>query len=842
MTAGVIDTRNFAGSYEQTRRRLARLEQQISNPDISLGSSPPGSDGTFDEITINNPGVGADLVINFTTATPTGLSALTSTYLDEVYIDASWTSLGDAATEYEIEIARRTSPGVYDNPRVYRTAGTTIRMIVPLGGVVYGLRVASMNRLGIRSSFSSRIDVTTAVDGTVPGTISGLSVTAAINSLVVTFNRLADSDMQNGDGLYRVQLSSNDFSSVLSDKYTSSNVEGFTGLTQGTNYKVRVAGIDPSGNQGPWTTSSNVIPGLVATNNIAADAITGTLIAANTITGAKILAGSVDGDRITANTLSAAAIETSTLTAADITLAGGSLIAGTPVSGDGALLNSQGFKLYKDGQISVNLDALTGDATFAGNIVGSNIYGGYIESPRIVGSVNLAGNLLANSTFDAGIANWTAPGSGSGVPVNNTNTHAVPPADVAVTGSNGLKSAWNGVSTTWKGGVWSELIPVESVTRYIMGATLKTVGWSADSTNFLYIAISQYESDGVSLASPPVGIVATGSWRVNTVAGTPITEYVPVVTYPTTQYVRLTFYTATLSSPAGKYFLVDNPVLARDTGISDITYATKPSDTDRMILFSEDPVRNHTYDRIMFARPKDLASVDDRLDGKIEYYIRDGNSAPTTSRRRVLNIDSGGYQIGTSGYFSNAYMNLVSATADNTTLKSQAQLYAQELEFGQQANAASSYDARIIMAASAVTIRSGVNGAHILSLTSAGALTWKGLSLQEGLTAWTNVSLGSGWSAEGVAKYRKDGDTVELQGAIVHAGTSTAGTCLTLPSGYRPTTTVRKMLGVHQTGVGGVYFVRADIQTDGQVVLSNYSASVAGVTLYLTGVRFATGV
>lgn len=405
MTAGVIDTRNFAISYEETRRRLRLLEQQMSNPDIQVGSSGGGT-AEFDELIITNPGAGDDIILGFLVSTPTGLGAITSTYLEEVYIDASWSG-SSTSVEYEIELARRTSPGVYDQARVYRTAGTSVRLIVPVGGVVYGLRVASVNSVGIRSAFTARIDVTTAVDSTIPGTVGGLSTTVGLNSIVVTFNRLTDADMQNGDGIYRIQLSSNDFGAILADKYTSSNVEVFTGLTQGTNYKVRVAGIDPSGNQGPYTTSSNIAPGYITNSHIVADTISGDRISAGTITGAKITAGSVDGDRITANTLDANRIKTSSLTAADINISGGSLTAGTPVTGDGALLNSQGFKLYKDGEITVNMDALTGDATFTGDLVGAVMHGGEIRSANIIGEGITAANIVPNGHFNDSITGWT---------------------------------------------------------------------------------------------------------------------------------------------------------------------------------------------------------------------------------------------------------------------------------------------------------------------------------------------------------------------------------------------------------------------------------------------------
>src|ERR1044072_1841443 len=114
MTAGVIDTRNFAGSYEETQRRLRLVEQQISNPDLQIGAGGTAGGNEFEEVIITNPGGGTDIVISFEVTAPTGLSALTSTYLEEVYIDASWTAPVDQTpAEYEVELARQTSPGVY---------------------------------------------------------------------------------------------------------------------------------------------------------------------------------------------------------------------------------------------------------------------------------------------------------------------------------------------------------------------------------------------------------------------------------------------------------------------------------------------------------------------------------------------------------------------------------------------------------------------------------------------------------------------------------------------------------------------------------------------------------
>lgn len=676
MSAGVIDTRNFAADYEQVKKRLRLVQQQISNPDIQIGAgSGGGGSNEFNEVVILNPGSGDDIIIGFDVSPPTGLGASTSTYLEEVYIDASWTAPTDVTVaEYEIELARRTSPGVYDQARVYRTASTSIRLIVPLGGVTYGLRVASINYLGVRSSFTSRIDVTTAVDSTVPPAVSNLAVSAAVNTIVVSFDRLTAleaEDMQNGQGIYRIQISDDDFASLVSEKFTSSNVESFSGLTQGVNYKVRVAAVDPSGNQGPWTTSSNVQPGYVTDSVVEPGTISGDRIVAASITGAEILAGSVDGDRITANTLEANRLTTSTLTAADITLAGGSLIAGTPVTGDGALLNSQGFKLYKDGQLSVNLDALTGDATFTGDVVGSNIFGGIIESPEIIGNVEVGTNLIPNPHFDSNIDDWSLYTYSTGFPTSNALNAAISHVDApstTVNGTGSLKVSFTGTSgvDAWRGYASSDLIAVEELEKYLIKASVKTVGFG----NQVRVAIGQFKSDGVTSNLQSGDEIILDDYYITTADGVAQDVQFAVVTYAGTAFLRvkIQFELAAASTSTAKYGLVDDVYLVQDKGISEIQFSSGSIGSDGMRLRSYAVAPGYTVDRIQFVRPDDSYTIastgSPTLPGYIEHYISGGYSS--SNRSRVIKINSGGY-LKSSGYQNQSVMTIQSGKALSTS-------------------------------------------------------------------------------------------------------------------------------------------------------------------------------
>lgn len=901
MSAGTVDTRNFAESYEDTVRRVRLLEQQISNPEIQVGSSGGGT-AEFDEIVIANPGVGSDVVLGFTTVSPTGLSALTSTYLEEVYIDASWTAPTPEPAEYELEISRRTSPGVYDTPRVYRTAGTSLRVVVPLGGVTYGVRVSAINRLGIRSAFTSRIDVAAAVDSTIPPAPTGLIATAGLNSIIVTFDRMTSvqaPDMQNGAGIYRIQLSTNDFAAITSEKFTSSNVESFTGLTQGTNYKVRVAAVDPSGNQGPYATSGNVAPGYVTNTNIATNSINGDRITADTITGAKIIAGTINGDRIIANTLEANRLTTSTLTSADITIAGGSLIVGTPVTGDGALMNSQGFKLYKDGAITVNMDALTGDATFTGNLVGSRMYGGEIISANLVGEGQNV-NIIPNPGFNVDLTGWTTVvigGTGAAQrvasPATPLNTDPGEAPALRLYSTGGAGGAFSGAE------VESDIFNIGVSDSDLIRMTFKSraVGNSVSGNVTAAVRIYWYDAADVFIAS---FLVASYSFPAG-------------ATYPTQTYNCDFFVPA-----GGKKFKIrlgsgpnvkdgevwfDDIFVTKTPSIRSFQFNSRSEDESSVSIASRVDPNGATTHNIFFEEKFEETisgsnwDVPSTITSRIDYVATVPGQAVHT-----LKIESGNY-----ASMSAATLELISSNRETTpvlhdslfkviagrvSIRGNPRVNAQQsvLDF----NGAGQIDLKVTRSSDTITDNrlwmkaskeielytntdSGTSKLYLKALASeisttnvsTGAaafltVTPTGLTFTSTGTsppaiggpwnviggAWTTfpVNSGAGWAIEGgtmePAGYRRIGDLVYWRGSITNAGTSPTGTFATMPTSYRPVGTVRRMLGVHRTGLGGVFFARVDIANSGACNIAEYwgsgTNSILGVTMYLADVCYST--
>jgi hypothetical protein len=140
-------------------------------------------------------------------------------------------------------------------------------------------------------------------DGAAPGTVTGLALTAGINSIFAKWDASTATDVKDGWGTYRVQLdnTSNTFPSPEVDKVVGGTFTSFTGLVTGTTYYVRVAAIDAYGNQSAsWSSVVSTAPIQVTGPDIAANTITAGNIFGNTITAAEIAT-----DAITANELAA---------------------------------------------------------------------------------------------------------------------------------------------------------------------------------------------------------------------------------------------------------------------------------------------------------------------------------------------------------------------------------------------------------------------------------------------------------------------------------------------------------------------------------------------------------
>lgn len=407
-------TPDAASAIENLAKRMHSLEMAFTAPSILAANAT----SQFETITIGSGpswpnfqnafagGTSGGIVLGLAVDAPTGLTLSWGSFFTEIFVDVGWTvPPGDTAVEYEIEIAKKTLPsGVYELQQIFRTAASNIR-IKPLDpNSTYGVRVFALNRLSRRSTSlpaTGWTDIAVGGDATIPGAVSGISAGAGLRSLTIFWNDLDATlypDVARGSGLYEVWVATNNtFTTGVQVKRVSGTIMAFTNLLPNTAYFYRLAAIDSSGNQGPYSATGTATTGQAGGSDLAAGIITSDHIITAGLDAAVIKFGTMSGDRITTNTLDAVSIKSSSITSANITLAGGALVAGTPPT-TGMLINSQGLSLYASGVRTVFLDALTGNGAFTGSISGSAIVGSTITGGVITGG-DITGGTITGATI-----------------------------------------------------------------------------------------------------------------------------------------------------------------------------------------------------------------------------------------------------------------------------------------------------------------------------------------------------------------------------------------------------------------------------------------------------------
>lgn len=257
-------TVDLGAVVETMGRRIYTLEQRITSPEYVV---PNGSSPTFQQVKIGVPGQPPQAVLSFETEPVTDIITTPTTSGNDVRIQVGWTPSADSV-QYEVQWwLRDLNADNFTLVNSARTNGTSY--VISQGllpGRIYGIRVYGVSSLGAMSEPTPATDyarVTTLADGTIPVAITNLDVTPGYNSLVAMWDISTDPDVRIG-GRYRVQVSTaSDFSTTLYDIQITATIASFADLTPTPHY-VRVAAIDASSNQGPWTTHAAVTPGTPA--------------------------------------------------------------------------------------------------------------------------------------------------------------------------------------------------------------------------------------------------------------------------------------------------------------------------------------------------------------------------------------------------------------------------------------------------------------------------------------------------------------------------------------------------------------------------------------------------
>lgn len=353
------------GWMDDLDRRVYNIEQSMTS------ASGPAGNNTFDDIYINDPANPGDPhPISIVSDPVDTFLGSWSSYFDRIYADVSWTGpASGTAASFVIEYAKKNGDGSYQLIDARPALGNGIRIWDLDANTTYGFRIFGINSIGISSTpypSTGFLDLVVTGDSSSPSQPTGLSVSATIKGVVADWNDNPELDVKFGKGTYRIQIASDaGFTTIVADDYQSARVYGRSDLTPNATYWIRVYAIDSSGNASSPTASATFTTGQVDNAAIADFAVDNAKIAS--LSAAKVTFGVMAGDRIDVNTLDAATLKTSSLTSGNITLAGGSLIAGSPPT-TGLLINSQGLRLYAGGVATVILDAATGSGTFAGTL------------------------------------------------------------------------------------------------------------------------------------------------------------------------------------------------------------------------------------------------------------------------------------------------------------------------------------------------------------------------------------------------------------------------------------------------------------------------------------------
>jgi len=243
--------------------RVAQLEQRITSPAYTV---PNGSSPVFGSIGVGPPN--NYIPIGATVSPPTSLAVSSGAEFDSVFIHATWVgSFDDTAVQYQVLIAKKDpATGIYSLVNTYLTSGLEAYIYDVDPNTIYGVKVYGLSRLNVASTpdpASGWIDVTTAVDTTIPAAPTGLSGAAGITSITVWWNENTEADVKQGKGIYELQYATNSSFTSPTTQKVGGTVTSLTGLSSSSTYYFRVRAYDSSGNVSPWSSTLSLAPGTV---------------------------------------------------------------------------------------------------------------------------------------------------------------------------------------------------------------------------------------------------------------------------------------------------------------------------------------------------------------------------------------------------------------------------------------------------------------------------------------------------------------------------------------------------------------------------------------------------
>lgn len=273
--------------------------------------------GTFTNVAITGGTVGGSTVANVgfvssatADAVPASL-AVSSTGVAvgadgtvTAYVILTWTALStDTFDHYQVRYKKDTY--TYYTYLDSKTNTITIEGLVP--NVSYNFGIASVNKFGTSSAFSSDISQTTATNSTAPATVTAGSATAGIQYVILEWTHNTDTDLASYN-IYRNTTNDSGSAALIGNCRTNYFVDG--GRTGGQIYYYWVKAVNTSGViSTSFSTVKSATPRDVGDADIASTAaiaaskilIDGTVYLSNWRKGTDIT--KIDGGQISANTI-----------------------------------------------------------------------------------------------------------------------------------------------------------------------------------------------------------------------------------------------------------------------------------------------------------------------------------------------------------------------------------------------------------------------------------------------------------------------------------------------------------------------------------------------------------
>jgi len=295
--------------------KIMRFEQDkglwLGNANFNLAPFRVNMSGDVvaNSITINGvTGEQISYVANPTAdAVPTGLTCSSTgiTTADDgtisAYVVLTWNAISSDTFDHYVVRYKKSSHTYYT--QITATTNTiTIDGLVP--NISYDFGVASVNKYGTVSNFSSDISQTTASDTTPPATVTGVSATAGIQYVILEWTHNTENDLDSYN-IYRNTTNDSETATLIGNVKTNYFIDG--GREGDQTYYYWIKAVDTSGNISTnfssevYATPRNVTSDDVTTIAASKVLIDGTVYLSNwrhssdftKIDGGKIYAGSV---------------------------------------------------------------------------------------------------------------------------------------------------------------------------------------------------------------------------------------------------------------------------------------------------------------------------------------------------------------------------------------------------------------------------------------------------------------------------------------------------------------------------------------------------------------------